>query len=323
MHDMETLDLLTRVFGRWGFSLRRACPELTIAGSPERAMGRELLEAEDGRKFVLERLPLGAKESRVRQAKTLRSLVAGGLEGVAPWLSPRPGEFGVEEEGFFWQLRHWIHGESLPRETYALDAWRGKAAAQFLLGLRRVSQEQKDSLPAAQTTPFRLGHYIEHLMEHFQRFMPALVKDMTPMVEELKAFEEYEKTAPAAFCHGDFHPGNILWSASGIRGVIDWEFCGPKAPAYDLANLLGCLGVDDPAYLTGPMAFALVHTLREDNYLSLRDWRFLPDLVAALRFAWMREWVARKDREMILQELDFLWLVLDNRELLRGRWGAA
>lgn len=285
-------------------------------------MGRELLEAEDGRKFVLERLPREAKESRVRQAKTLQSLAAGGLEGVAPWLSPHPGEYGVEEEGFFWQLRHWISGEPLPRETYAQDDWRGKAAAQFLLGLRRVSQERKDVLPGAQTTPFRLGHYIEHLMEHFQRLMPALVKDMSPMVEELKAFVEYEKNTPAAFCHGDFHPGNILWAPSGIHGVIDWEFCGPKIPAYDLANLLGCLGVDDPAYLTGPMALALVHTLHEHEYLSPQAWRFLPDLVAALRFAWMREWVAHKDREMILQELDFLWLVLDNRELLRGRWGA-
>ncbi len=318
---METLDLLTKVFGRWGFSLQRVCPELAIAGSPDRAMGRELLEAEDGRKFVLERLPLEAKESRGRQAQTLQGLVRGGLGGIAPWLSPRPGEFGVEEEGFFWQLRHWIPGEPLPRESYAQDEWRGKSAAQFLLELRRVSQEQGEALPAMQTTAFRLEHYIEHLMEHFQRLMPALVKDMSPMVEELKPFAEYEHAARTAFCHGDFHPGNILWKTNGIHGVIDWEFCGPKIPAYDLANLLGCLGVDDPANLTGPMALALVQTLQEQEYLSPEDWHFLPDLIAALRFAWMREWVARKDREMIIQELDFLWLVLDNRELLRARYG--
>lgn len=40
-----------------------------------------------------------------------------------------------------------------------------------------------------------------------------------------------------AFCHGDFHPGNILWNNNKITGIIDWDNCcyGPKE--IDIANI--------------------------------------------------------------------------------------
>ena len=132
--------------------------------------------------------------------------------------------------------------------------------------------------------------------------LAAMVGTSTERVEEI--IRDYEKN-------------NIIL---GYKAVIDWEFCGRKPPAYDMANLLGCLGMDDPAFLTGPMAMEFLRTLQEAEFLEPRDSHFLPDQIAALRFAWMREWVARKDMAMITQELDFLWLILDNRDLLRKKW---
>ena len=72
--------------------------------------------------------------------------------------------------------------------------------------------------------------------------------------------------------------------------------------------------MDEPTFLTAPMALAFVKTL------PLGVIRWLPEYIVALRFAWMREWCWRRERDMMVQELDFMWLMLDNRELLRERW---
>ena len=316
---METLDVLKKVLSRWGRELKCLRMDLGILGSPERAMGREVLEDAQGKLLVVERLPLPARGEREKQAMNLQGLASAGMPHLLPWLSPTPGAFGVVEEGYFWQLRPWAPGVPLPRDSYAQDGWRGTAAARFLLALRTAA-EQRPDLPGNGGRIFTLEHYIGHLMEHFQRMMPALVTDLTPMLQELKEYFHYEDTATGRFGHGDFHPGNILWGDQELRAVIDWEFCGRKPPAYDMANLLGCLGMDDPAFLTGPMALGFLKCLQDADFLTPQDLHFLPDQMAALRFAWMREWVARKDLPMITQELDFLWLVLDNRELLRKKW---
>ena len=51
----------------------------------------------------------------------------------------------------------------------------------------------------------------------------------------------YEKM-PVAFCHGDYHPLNIIWSVDDIQYVIDWEFSGYKKTIYYVPNLIGCVG---------------------------------------------------------------------------------
>ncbi|MGN0866377.1 MAG: phosphotransferase enzyme family protein [Oligosphaeraceae bacterium] len=316
---MERMDDLNKVLSRWGREGKRLRKDLRILGSPDRAMGREVLEDARGELLVVERLPLPLREGREKQAMTLQGLAAAGLSPLLPWLSPSPGSYGVVEGGYFWQLRPWGQGVPLPRDSYAQDGWRGAAAARFLLAMRAAAEKRPD-LPGNGGRVFSLGHYIGHLMEHFQRMMPALVTDLTPMLQELKEYFHYEENVTPRFCHGDFHPGNILWGDQEIRAVIDWEFCGRKPAAYDMANLLGCLGMDDPAFLTGPMALDFLKCLQDADFLAPQDLHFLPDMMAALRFAWMREWVARKDLPMITQELDFLWLVLDNRELLRKKW---
>ncbi len=56
-----------------------------------------------------------------------------------------------------------------------------------------------------------------------------------------------------SFCHGDLHPLNVIWGEKSIRAVIDWEFSGIKPEIYDLANMLGCLGMEDPANLFRPL----------------------------------------------------------------------
>lgn len=43
-------------------------------------------------------------------------------------------------------------------------------------------------------------------------------------------------SAPAMLGHGDWLPKHVMIDAGEISGLIDWEFAGPAAPAFDLAH---------------------------------------------------------------------------------------
>ena len=318
MTNEELVQELPHLVAHWGYELKRCRPDLRIGGSPERALHREVLEDSNGDLFVIEQLPLQKKNARELQARQLRFLADHQVAGIFPWLNTTAEQPGLLHDGCCWQLRRWVAGLPLPRETYADDAWRGEAMADFLLEVRRATRE--DTVPGSTEPAFSLAHYIQVLMPIFDHKLPQLVTDLEPIRQELAEFFAQETAIPCTFAHGDFHPGNAIWAEHGINGIIDWEFCGNKPAAYDLANLLGCLGMDEPAQLYGAFATALVRRLRESDFLDDLSWHFLPELLAALRFAWMREWVAHHDKAMITQELDFIWLVLDNRDLLRKKW---
>jgi homoserine kinase type II len=112
----------------------------------------------------------------------------------------------------------------------------------------------------------------------------------------------------------------VIWEADGIRAVIDWEFCGLKPELYDVANLIGCVGVEEPAALTGELVGALLRHLREAAFLSLLGWRLLLPYVLALRFAWLSEWLRKGDEEMIELELTYMRLLMQDRTEIERCW---
>ena len=304
---------LPHLLSHWGLQMLAIHPELSIAGSPERTLHREVLEDTARMLFVLEEVPLSRRGAREQQFRMQRQLLTGGVLGIVPWIPAGDGTPGVVHDGSFWQLRRWLPGETLDREHYGQDGWRGKAAAAFL-------QQMNCARPEPPPGRFLLSEYITGLLPHIRQRIPALEQDIAPVLRELQPFLETEKQLPAAFAHGDFHPGNILWGKETINGVIDWEFNGTKTAGYDAANLLGCLGMDTPENLTAPFAMEFIRSIRETAIIPADAWDFLPLHIAALRLAWLREWVARKDKAMICQELDFIWLIIDNAGMLRKRW---
>ena len=280
------------------------------AGSPERVFTRGVVRdtATDAR-YVVEGVTHDKELKRTRQAQSLFELSSSGCALASAWLPAADGKWGVCEDSLFWQVRPYVAGEPLPRETYGLDAWRGEAMANFLASLRIAS-----AALSYHHLEFSIIDYIRGLMPRIREKNEALHTDLQLIWTELAQFAKAEPTLPMTLAHGDFHPLNVLWGDGRINGVIDWEFMGPKPDGYDAANLLGCLGMDEPSFLTAPMAMSFVRTLPPDVI------RWLPEYIVALRFAWMREWCWRRERDMIIQELDFMWLMLDNRELLRERW---
>lgn len=128
--------------------------------------------------------------------------------------------------------------------------------------------------------------------------LPDLVAAMREAVRGGEAHADAEASARAlariealpagdALCHGDFHPGNVVMSASG-PAVIDWLTAGSGPPAADVARTLFLVRDGRIPPEASPLRRRLIGLLRHrfsDGYLAgYRRRRSLdPDEVAAWR----------------------------------------
>ncbi len=310
---------LAELSAHWGSGSVYLVPGQVPAGSPDRSVRRLVVADAGGGLFVLEGVRSERASFRIRQAQILQALVGAGVAPLIPWMATPDGSWGVFADGLFWQRRRWLDSAELPREKYGRHAWRGDALGDFLIRLRHGGEHLP---PALRGSVFSMVGYIDRLLPMIAARHAALHTDLLPIWAQLAEFRAAHDQLPLAWSHGDLHPLNALWTQDGLNGVIDWEFTGMKTECYDLANLLGCLGMDNPEFLTGVMAEAVCTRLARAGQLGAETWHWLPEYIAAQRFGWMREWCWRQRRDMMCQELDFLWLLLDNRDFLRQRWGA-
>ena len=98
---------------------------------------------------------------------------------------------------------------------------------------------------------------------------------------------------------------------------------GPKPEVYDLATLIGCVGFEAPAGLARGLVTGLIERLMAANVLSPVSWRYLPEWVIAMRFAWLSDWLRRRDEEMVDLEIAYINLLIDNRRALAEIWKQA
>jgi len=310
--------LLAEVLRHWNIEFKAEQPEVPLAGSPERSMFRTVVEDSTGQRLVLEQIKPSTLARKREIASTLDHLSIRGLSGVHPCIRSADGTFVVKANGGFWQLSPFIDGVELARPDYTREAWRGRALARFLLDLKRASQGIPFGKPGR---PFSIAEFIRDLMAKMARRNPeraAAVREVCDYLEE-RFFPAHDRM-PVCFCHGDPHPVNVIWGESGIRGVIDWEFSGYKPDLYDAALVAGCLGMEDPAALAGPMALAFIAELRASGRFDASGFSMLPEFVMALRFAWLSDWMRKRDGEMVEMETDYLLLLFDGRESLRQAW---
>jgi len=132
-------------------------------------------------------------------------------------------------------------------------------------------------------------------------------------------FIKYD-SIPHRFCHGDYHPLNIIWSNQSIQSVIDWEFLGLKPEIYDCANLLGCLGIEEPTALIKGFSLTFIDEIKKSNLLSEIGLHYLFECIMALRFAWLAEWFRKKDVEMINLEITYMHLLMKNKGIIKEKW---
>jgi homoserine kinase type II len=305
------------VFGRFGLELGRLRPDLPLAGSPERCLERTGAEDTRGRLWVVERHD-PATAARKEEIAAAAAFLAARLPEVKPWRSCAPGRTVAEHGGGAWQVSPFVPGTPLDRPAYALEGWRGEALADLLVRFRAAAV----GAPRGDTAGgFSLAGFVRDLLGKvgdrnrplFERVYPAVLRLERHLFPALGAI-------PEAFCHGDFHPLNVIWSPAGIDALIDLEFCGYRTEAYDAAILVGCLGMEDPRCLTKDLVKTFLGRLRAGAGFSEAVWERFPDLVLALRFAWLSDWLRRDDREMVDLEAVYIGLLLENRDVLERAW---
>lgn len=305
---------------QWGIPFTGWRDDLPMAGSPERSTWRRVVESRDRRLYVLERIHSSACENKHRIIKNLDALFDRGLRRIVPYLPDIYGDPLPLVRHGLWQLCPYVGGVVLDRPAYVMDDWRGDVTAEFLIHLYEVSS--RAPMPVA-SPPLSLHTYIEDLFALLERRSPDVANHFRPFVGHLRQhlFPILDRL-PRRFCHGDVHPLNIIWGKRSIRAVIDWEFCGVKPEIYDLANLLGCLGIEDPQSLTGPFVRRLVEKLSEFSVYARSSWQVLPEMILAVRFGWLSEWLRKRDWPMIRMEADFMALLVDYRPDLKALWTA-
>ena len=112
----------------------------------------------------------------------------------------------------------------------------------------------------------------------------------------------------------------MIWSENDIQGVIDWEFSGTKPENYDAATLIGCMGMETPEALTGPLVMEFISILNIAQFLSETSWRVLVEMIIAIRFGWLSEWLRNRDTEMIELETVYMHLLMDHSDDLIKLW---
>lgn len=315
---MDNHRYLSGVLAAWGFVLKTIRSELSVPGSPERCMGRVVAETGDGSLLLMENIPGSGIPRKKRIIEALNFLVEQGLRQVRPYLLNREAAPITEYEGRFWQVTEYVPGVPLNRPAYVFEGWRGTALADFLLSLRRRSGRVPGSDEA---DVFSIVNFIRDLKENLTEHDPAVLDRIRPAFEMiLKALPARHDALPVAFCHGDFHPLNVIWSARGIQAVIDWEFLGPKPEIYDTAMLVGCAGMEQPACLTGDLVHRFLRKLRDAAVFEERSWKVFFEFVLALRLAWLSEWLRKPDPEMVDLECVYINLLIENRERLEAAW---
>ncbi len=308
-----------KILSFWNLTFSATKEEVSFYGSPERSDFRVAVIGKTDQIFVLEKINPNFVKHKEEIAQNIFLLQKENpkLEIVA-YLKNKNNSFVTLVENDFWLLSPFISGVPLNRKNYLDESWRGDAMADFILHFKNKA----DKLFTKPKNVFSLPEYVEKICADMEKFNPKEREVLDPIIKHLQQnFFSIYPQLPTAFCHGDYHPVNILWGEKEIKGVIDWEFCGFKPEMYDVANMVGCLGMEHPNTLSKKIVLNFLQKFKQTQIFSPLHWQQFINTIIALRFAWLSEWLRKKDTEMIELEIDYLFLLLDNKDNLEKIWG--
>lgn len=303
---------------QWGICFKQVRKEFDIQGSPERSLSRAVIETVSGELFLLEKFPREKFIARERVSRVIDHLNCQGLDQALGGQRTKKGEFLPFFKGDCFQISPFLDSTGLARPGWLGSAEIGKNMALFLIQMAGAS---RDLLGKITFSPFSIKAYILKLFADMRVHEPKMYDRYSPFLEFLgQNFMDAHDRLPQIFCHGDFHPLNVLWDQNRIRAVIDWEFTGLKPDCYDAANLLGCAGIENPEGLAMPMVTTFLGKIRFAGIISPIGWQYFPEYILALRFAWLSEWLRKKDGEMLELEAVFMGVLIRHMEELRSIW---
>jgi homoserine kinase type II len=303
---------------QWGICFKQVRQDFDLQGSPERSLSRAVIETVSGDLFLLEKFSSEKFIVRKRVSRTIDHLNRHGLDQALGGKRTRQGEFLPFFKGNCFQLSPFLDSTGLARPDWLGAAEIGNNMALFLIQMHRASRGLPDQLLLPS---FSIKDYIFKLFAQMREHEPRMADRYSPFLDFLGThFMGAHDRLPQIFCHGDFHPLNVLWDRYRIRAVIDWEFTGLKPDCYDAANLVGCAGIENPEGLGMPMVTTFLGKIRSAGIISPIGWQYFPEYVLALRFAWLSEWLRKKDSEMLALEAAFMGVLIRHMEELRSIW---
>ena len=290
---------MEEVLKHWGLNTVKERNDILLQGSPERSIKRSAFEDDKGRLYVLESVSDFERKRKI--AANLQYLNEKGLP-VNPYIKHKwKDDFILRNGSNNYQLSKYVEGIELIRPDYLNDKWRGEAMAEFLLQLRGMHPPNDIERPC-------LREYVRNI-------------SLKLNLEEFRDFLEdfFVLNLESSFCHGDFHPLNVIWGNHRINAVIDWEFSGLNYRGYDLCNLLGCVGSEGPKYFDSDFVSGLFSGLGQ-SYLTREEFENIPALMLAIRFGWLAEWLRKDDKEMVELELVYMSFLKENQSYLLGKF---
>jgi homoserine kinase type II len=303
------------ICNQWQINIHCVRTDIEIQGSPERALSRVVIEDKQGRFFLMEQFAAKKWAVRDRVARAVDFLSTRGLTQVLPYQKSVKGKFLPFFRGACFQLSVFLEGTPLKRPDYLSSSEIGKNAARFLI---RMAESAPGMHPQISFPRFSIKTYIHSLFETMKIHDRPVYYRFLPVLNFLESrFMPAHDHLPLAFCHGDLHLLNVIWEKDEIKAVIDWEFAGIKPDLYDAANFVGCAGIDNPNGLGMEMVMTFVDELQKTAVISDTGWQFFPEYVLALRFAWLSEWLRKKDQEMVDLEHAFMKILVDHMPEIR------
>lgn len=306
---------------KFSISMTRPRPDMEISGSPERTDFRSVIESEDGGLFLIECFNLSKYKRKRAIAEIVNRLNINGLKSTIVYKKTTDGDFLFKDNNLAWQVCNFIKSDNLDRPDYVYIKEIGSEFAGFLIDLSQTST--KINLKNTDLPFFSIKKYIHSIFRQISIHNPEINPKIKPVYDFLESgFFDKHDLLKEGFCHGDIHPMNVIWKNKRIVAVIDWEFMGIKPEIYDLANLLGCIGIEDPNALGGNLVKELIAKLKKTNIYEKASWDILIEFVIAIRFGWLSEWLRKKDHEMIELETDFMNLLVKYCHDINSIWNA-
>ena len=308
---------LQSVLDKWDITLKEVCENIDISGSPERTEFRIVIKDANDQFFILEEISDKMVFRKGIIADTIRELFQNGLRQAQPYEKGMDLKEIQEYKQKYWQVIRFFESDPLQRPQYIFEEFRAKPITDFIIDLKEASEKCKFE----DRSIFSLKDYIFELVGQINKYRPELEKKILPLLNfvDTNFFKDHDKL-PASLCHGDYHCINILWRNNTVNKVIDWEFVGYKPQMYDLANMVGCLGVEDPEALKGPLVLKIMDILKKRKIFADLSWETFLSLMISLRFAWISEWLRKKDEEMLELELEYMYLLKDNYDFINELW---
>ncbi len=308
---------LQGVLDKWDIKLKEICADIDISGSPERTEFRVVIKDSNNELFIVENIADKQVFRKQVIASTIRELSINGLKQALPYQKSKDLNEIEEYNQTNWQVLRFIKTDALQRPEYIFDEFRAKPITDFIIDLKDASSQCKYE----DKSIFSLKDYSFELVGQIHKHRPALDEKIKPLLNFVNTnfFKDYDML-PSTLCHGDYHCINILWKDNDVNKVIDWEFVGYKPQMYDLANMVGCLGIEDPQALKGPLVLKIMDILKKSKVFDDISWEKFLYMMISLRFAWVSEWLRKKDEEILELELDYMYLLMENYDFINELW---